>query len=495
MEWLDHYPVVVVGGGPGGIMAALSAARNGARTLLIEQGAFLGGTATRSLIGPISPFHFGDEQIVRGPAQELIDRMVRYGGATGHLKCINPTGTGSYVCLYDHETYKYVAQEMLLEAGVDLMFHARVERVLQTGWQLEGVQVTTRFGGRTVGASVVVDASGDGDVAVMCGESWEYGNGKGQAQPSSLMFEMAEVDVERLYAHILDHPQDFTRRSDLITVKDHPVIDNRPLFVAQGYIPQVRAAVERGELHFGRSDVHTVTGFHPGWIHFNSVRLSGYDSLDLSQRDAAEIDGRRQMESIAQFMKRYIPGFEHAYIARAGCEIGVRETRHIQGCYRLTAEDVAGGKKFADVISRGGFAIDIHGAKEAPGVSGAAGFWQELRDCYDIPYRAVVPAHVDGLLLAGRCISGESAAHASFRTQGVVMGLSQAVGTAAALCARLSIHPRDLDVKLLQRTLIAMNASPFRDRQQRERELCAAHAAVRRFVAQHPRCITEKCYL
>lgn len=495
MEWLEHYSVVVVGGGPGGIMAAVAAARNGARTLLIEQGAFLGGTATRSVIGPISPFHYGDEQIVRGPAQELIDRMVSNGGATGHLKCLYPMGTGSYVCLYDHEAYKYAAQEMLLEAKVDLMFHARAESAVMNGRRIEGVRIGSRFGGRTVGASVVIDATGDGDVAVLCGEEWERGNGNGQAQPSSLMFEMAGVNEKKLYHYILTHPKDFTRRSDLIAVNGASAIGDRPLFVAQGYLTQVREAVKSGELRFGRDDVHTVSGFHPGWMHFNSVRLSGTDPLDLFQRTSAEIDGRRQMESIAQFMKKRIPGFEQAFIARAGIEIGVRETRHIRGLYRLTAQDVAEGRRFEDAVSRGGFAIDIHGAKPEPGMKAAAGFWKELRDCYDIPYRALVPMHVDGLLLAGRCISGESAAHASFRTQGVVMGLSQAAGTAAALCARSKIQPRSLDVKQLQKTLVEMGASPFRDEQCREKEIQAARRAVERFAALKQQCITDRSYL
>ena len=491
----SSYPVVVVGGGPGGIMAAMACASCGVKTLLVEQGAFLGGTATRSVIGPISPFHYQDEQIIRGFPQRLIDRMVSLGGATGHLKCINPRGTGSYICLYDHETYKYAAQEMLLEAGVEILFHACVQQVIKSGGAVVGVVLGSRFGSMPIQSQIVIDATGDGDVAVLAGEEYSIGNAEGKMQPASLMFEMANVDTQALYDYILKNPQQFTRRSDLVNVHGGHDQNGLSYFVAQGYVSLVRQAVENGTLRFGRDNIHTITGFHPGWVHFNSVRLSGYNTLDLWERSAAEKDGRRQMESIAAFMKKKVPGFEHAFIARAGCEIGIRETRHIQGMYQLTADDVISGKKFEDAISRGGFAIDSHLEKPMAGSAGVGGIWRDLNDCYDIPYRCLIPLRTDGLLLAGRSISGDAEAHASFRTQGVLMGYSQAAGIAAALCIQENCQPRKMKAERIQRQLMHFDASPFRDETRRAEEKKKADEAVLQFLRSHPDNITEGKYL
>lgn len=493
MQTAKDYDVIVVGGGPGGIMAALACGRKQVRTLLVERSAFLGGTATISRIGPISPFHYKDEQVVNGLPQELIDRLVRAGGATGHMKCLNSHGTGDYVCIYDHEIYKYVAQTMLLEAGVEILFHAVVSDVIKEGNRLTGVRITSRFGSRELRARIVVDATGDGDVACLAGEDFVYGDGQGKTQPSSAMFEMANVDTERLYTYILRNQGEFGRLSDLVPFADSPY-KNQRFFVAQGYQSLVDHAKAKGELVFGRENVHTTTGLHPGVIHFNTARISGYDTTDLFARSASEIEGRRQIESIARFMIKYVPGYEHAYISSTENEVGVRESRHISGMYRLTGEDILSTRHFPDVIARGLFAVDIHGreAEGGKGVQGAGGLWQELPDAYDIPYRILVPEHVDGLLLAGRCISADYIAFSSLRVQGTLMGYSQAAGLAAALCVQKGTEPRQLVVEELQQELIGIGASPYRDSEKKEREEAHARERVREFVASRGVLITPE---
>ena len=500
MQYLDEYSVIVAGGGPGGIMAALASARTGASTLLVERGAFLGGAATRSQIGPISPFHFGDEQVVRGLPQEFIDALVAAGGATGHMKCLNPHGTGGYVCVYDHNTYKFVAQELLLDAGVDILFHATVSGVLKSDNCVAGVTVSSKFGSRVFRSQVVVDATGDGDVAVLAGETYTYGDGKGGAQPASAMFEMAGVDADRLYQYVLGHPEQFGRLSDLVPMRDDVSFNDRRFFVAQGYRDLVLSAKHDGTLLSGRDDVHTTSGFHPGIMHFNSVRISGSDNTDLMVRSRSEVDGRRQIESIARFMVRHVPGFEHAYVSATGGEIGVRESRHIHGQYILTGEDILKAERFPDVIARGCFAVDIHGAPPKKAASpnkpaGAGGFWQDLEDAYDIPYRSLVPQKADGLLLAGRCISSDAVAHSSFRTQGTLMGYSQAAGVAAALCSVQSVQPRNLAHTDVQKRLIEMGASPFRDENLREKEQERAREIARAYIEKMRPLITPEQYL
>lgn len=499
MRLQDKYQVIVTGGGPSGIMAALASARAGAQTLLIERSAFLGGTATLSRIGPISPFQYKDEQVVRGLPQEFIDAMVRAGGATGHMKCLNPYGTGSYVCIYNHEIYKYVAQKMLTDAGVKILFHTTVSGVLKKGNRLTGVVLSSKFGTSVLSAEIFVDATGDGDLAYLAGEGYEYGDGLGNVQPSSAMFEMANVDTEKLYDYILRNPGEFGRLSDLVPFVESPFQD-QIYFVAQGYQSLVDEAVRRGELVFGRENVHTTTGLYPGVMHFNTARISNYNTVNLVARSESELDGRRQIESIANFMVRRVPGYEHAYISSTEDEVGVRESRHIHGVYRLTGEDILNNRKFDDVIARGLFAIDIHGKRAAPGtetpkIAGAGGLWMDLKDAYDIPYRALVPKTVDGLLLAGRCISADTMAFSSARVQGTLMGYSQASGLAAALCVRYGVQPRALAPGILQEALIQMGASPYRDEKQKAQEEAYADEQVRRFLSRRKHLITPEVFL
>ena len=496
MKLKKKYQVVVVGGGPGGIMAALAAARMHVSTLLIERSAFLGGAATLSKIGPISPFHYKDEQVVRGLPQEFVNELVKANGATGHMKCLNPYGTGSYVCVYNHETYKFVAQRMLTDAGVDILFHTTVSKVIKEGNRITALKIVSKFNTDTVKADVTVDATGDGDVAALAKETFEYGDGLGNTQPSSAMFEMANVDTEKLYDYILNNRQEFGRISDMVPIVDSPYKDQR-FFVAQGYQSLVDAAVREGSLVFGRENVHTTTGLHPGVMHFNTARISNYNTIDSHARSESELDGRKQIDSIASFMIRDVPGFEYAYISATENEVGVRESRHISGAYRLTGEDILSARSFPDVIARGLFAVDIHGAAPINGekVSGAGGLWQELKDAYDIPYRILVPKRVDGLLLAGRCISADNIAFSSLRVQGTLMGYSQASGLAAAMCAMQNIQPRELDVSMLQAQLIRIGASPYRDPVKKEADEELAWARVKEYLQKHSRLITPEQYL
>lgn len=520
MQIANDYDVIVAGGGPGGIMAALASARMHVKTLLVERSAFLGGSATLSRIGPISPFHYKDEQVVHGLPQEFVDGMVKAGGATGHMKCLNSHGTGDYVCVYDHEVYKIAARNMLLDAGVDLLFHAVVSSVVKEGNCLKGVRISSRFGCREIRGRIVIDATGDGDVACLAGEAFVYGDGQGKAQPSSAMFEMANVDTERLYRYILENRKEFGRLSDLVPFRDTRYRD-RKFFVAQGYQSLVDQAKASGELVFGRENIHTTTGLRPGIMHFNTARISNYDTTDLFARSESELEGSRQIESVAGFMVNHVPGYEHAYISSTGNEVGVRESRHICGVYRLTGEDILTARRFPDVIARGLFAVDIHGRKagedgdirgrmrkkgqEADGlgreqqqngnIQGAGGLWKELRDAYDIPYRILVPARTDGLLLAGRCVSADYVAFSSLRVQGTLMGYSQAAGYAAALCVRENLHPRDLPADLLQKQLVLSGASPYRDPERKKAEEAYATERVRAFLAARPVLITPECFL
>ncbi|RFU64010.1 FAD-dependent oxidoreductase [Peribacillus glennii] len=492
-----EYDVIIMGGGPSGFIAAIAAGRAGVRTLLVDKNGFLGGAPTSAALGPISPFHFGDEQVVKGIPQEFIDRMVEYGASTGHMKTLYEHGSGSYSCFYDRERYKWIAYEMVKEAGVDVLFHSFFNRTIVEGNRVTGINVVNKSGENILKAKIVVDATGDGDVAEKAGAEFTFGRMKdGKTQPATLMFEMGNVNTEKLYQFMLENPDEFEWKSDFVPVRKFSDKLSKKYFVAQGFNRFVREAINKEELYIGRDSILLLNSIHPGIIHFNSTRVVNIDATDGDGRTKAEIDGRRQVESIVKFMTKYVPGFENAFLSVTGNEIGVRETRHIIGNYVLTADDVTNGRKQEDVIARGYFPIDVHNmvGREGYGQSDDAGVWTDLKDSYDIPYRALIPTGVDGLVIAGRCISATSEAHGSFRTQGGVMAIGQAAGSAAALSVLNNVHPRDLDVEKLQEYLIENRASLRRDPIAVENEKWKALQSVKNFLADNPNNITSSVF-
>ncbi len=492
-----YYDVIVVGGGPAGIMSAMASGKLGASTLLVEKNGFLGGTATAAVLGPISPFHYKDEQVIDGLPQDFMDRMVRAKGSTGHMKTIDPYGSGDSLGFYDREKYKYVAAEMLVEFGVDILYHATLSSVQMESSRVTGITVAAKSGDLLpLHAHVVVDATGDGDVAVMAGENYVLGDAVNhKMSPSSSMFEMANVDTGRVYQYILDHPDDFEFKSDIVPMREFDERLRQKYFVGQGFKQLVRQAVEKGELSFGRDSVIVLNGIHPNTMHFNATRICGKNATDVVERSESELDGRRQIESVSEFMIQYVPGFEHAFVSVTGSEVGVRETRHIEGLYTLTGQDAYEGRKFEDSVSRGYFPIDLHNPDGATGY-GNGGVWMVLKDTFDIPYRSLVPKHIDGLLLSGRCISGTSEAHGSYRTQGGIMGIGQAAGAAAAVCVRNQAQPRQQDVKEIQAALDQLGGLYRRDEARARKEKARARAITQAYIkSQNGRLITDKAIL
>ena len=462
------YDVIVVGGGPSGFIAAIAAARQGAKTLVVEKYGFLGGMATSAALGPISPFHFGDEQVITGIPQEFVDRMMDLGGSTGHLRTTNPHGSGAYLCFYDREAYKWSALTLALEAGVTPLFHSFVSGVELDGDKLTGIQVTNKSGTQLYEAKVVVDATGDGDVAALAGAEFVMGRGGDDraAQPSTMMFDMAGVDTAEVKKYMDEHPEDFEWASEMVAVRPYKGTLPADHFVGQGFKKMVKDGLDSGELYLGRDTVLFLTTTHPGVLHFNSTRIAGVDGTDAESLTLGEIDGRKQVMSLSEFLIKHMPGMQNARLIATGTQIGIRESRHILGEYVLNGDDVLHGVKQPDAVSRGYFPIDIHNIKGKEGYNPDdpnAGKWTDLDDSYDIPYRALVPKRVDGLVIAGRTISATHEAHGSFRTQGGVMGIGQAAGVAAGLAAVDGVEPRKVDVPRLQEAIVAAGGSIRRD--------------------------------
>lgn len=471
------YDVIVCGGGPSGNMAAIAAGRAGAKTLVIEKYGFIGGMATAAWLGPISPMHFGDERVIAGIPEEFVERMRLAGGSTGHLRCTNPHGSGAYLAFYDREHYKWTAIQMLQEAGVDILFHSFVSGVVTEGDVVRGVEVANKSGKRVYTAKVIVDATGDGDVAALAGAEHTVGNDHGVSQPSTLMFDMANVDTARLKQYMDTHLENFEWASEMVALQPFSDDLQQQHFVGQGFLDLIGEGLDSGELYLGRDSILFLTTTHPGLVHFNSTRIAGVDGRSAESLTAGEIDGRKQVMSLAAFLVKHVPGFEDAYLAGTGTQIGIRESRHITGEYVITGEDVLHGRKFDDVVARGYFPIDIHNlkGKEGYGDDGDSGVWTDPEDSYDIPMRTLIPIRLDGLVMAGRAISATHEAHGSLRTQGGAMGIGQAAGVLASQAALRGERPRDVPYEAVESVLLAQKASLRRDpvKAERERELAA----------------------
>jgi len=434
--------VLVVGGGPSGIGAALGAADAGAQVVLAERYGFLGGNATAALVMPLMSFHTQraafeqpgatrlfptdhcpGEPVVAGALARLLERLVRTGGA------IAPSLDTGYTVPFDPEGFKLAALELLDEAGVHFLFHAFASDVVPDG-PLRGVVFETKSGPVVVRARVVIDCTGDGDVAVRAGAAYEIGRDEdGLVQPMTLMFRMVRFDEAAFDVYVRAHPDQWRG--------------------VHGLWDLIQKASEAGELDLPREDILFFGTPHEGEVSVNSTRVMGLLGCDVYDWSLAEVLSRRQMRQIADFLRRHVPGFERAYVAQSGVHTGVRETRRIVGDYRLTAEDVLEGRKFVDVVARGAYPVDIHNPK------GSGTTLKRLRpgEAYDIPLRALLPEGVEGLLVGGRCLSGSHEAHSSYRVMPIVMATGQAAGVCAALAAARRSAPRAVPVNEVQAEL------------------------------------------
>jgi hypothetical protein len=439
----ERYDVAVFGGGPAGIAAAIGAARNGAKTLLVERYGFLGGMSTAALVYPWMTFHTAaGEQVVRGVAQEIVDRLMRLGASPGHLR--DTVGFVYSLTPFDPEVYKVLAVEMLREAGAALLMHSVAAEVEAENGTIRSVTVLNKSGRRRIEARVFVDATGDGDIAVGAGAPWEQGNDRGKVQPMTMKFRMRGVDLAAVKAYMQRHPDEFYEKS---LIAD---LDRLPLTGVMGFYRQWREA----ELPIPRDGVLFFTGPGPDEVLVNVSRVSGLDPTDADDLTAAEIEGRKQVLMLERFFRERIPGFANARVSAVGTQIGVRETRRILGEYVLNGADVLDGRRFPDCIARSGYPIDIHNPQGA-GVT--ANFIRE-GGAYDIPYRSIVPRNVDNLLLAGRSISTTHEAQATTRLTPSCMAVGQAAGTAAAIAATLDCRAADVPIGRLQEALSAGGA-------------------------------------
>ncbi len=460
-RWVDvalEADVVVAGGGPAGLAAAIGAARAGADVALIEQGAFLGGVATGSMMAALV-----DSSSAAGIGSELIGRLADAGGAP---RWPGPPGR-SETTPFDPETFKSVALDMVCQAGVHLMLYTTAVGPAIAEGKIRGVMTESKSGRKAALGRVVVDCTGDADIAIRAGAPYMKGReSDGKMRPFALLFRLGGLDIPALWQYAQEHPDEIQpqhRDGTRLRVGDEEVITR-----ISGFYRLVEEAKRRGEfprdLHYFRLESLWV---NRGTAICNTARVYGVDGTDSSDLTRAEIAARRQVESLVAFARRYLPGGENAFLVDVAPRLGVRETRRIVGEYSLSDDDAYGNVTFDDTILEidamlvagpRPASLDVHMPEPIEGSE------QDLLERYPdrvpeerhrvrVPYRVLLPRGVDNVLVAGRAISVSHMIDSWTRNMVICMRTGQVAGVAAALSAEVGVQPRSIDLSELRAAL------------------------------------------
>lgn len=445
------YDVIVLGGGISGVMAAISAATNGAGVLLIEQYGFLGGMLTAGGVGPMMSFHVGERQVIKGTTGKLIDRLVQKGKSPGHVA--DTIGYTYTLTPFDAEAMKHELELMLLESGAQVLYHTMLCGVQASGGSITGIIICNKAGQSKLNAKVYIDATGDGDLAAWAGVSYTKGRPTdGASQPMTMNMRMANVDTAAIRDFVKAHPDEFPYLKG-----NTAMVDAASVLSISGFEKTVRQGIREGELAFECECLLFFETNNPGEVIVNTTRVRGLDATDPWDLTRAEIEGRKQVKSLERFLIRRVRGFENAVLLSSGPSIGIRGSRQIRGLYTLTQQDIVSATRFEDVIAHGGYPIDVHspdGKNEVvPEEDNIA--WGTL---YSVPYRCLVNDQITNLITVGRCISTTFEAQGAIRTTPIAGAIAQAGGIGAALAARHGQKTSQVDMHQLQCILLAEGA-------------------------------------
>ena len=410
------WDLIVVGGGLTGIAAAVSARRLGLEVLIVEKAGFLGGAAGTMLISPFMPYSTTVDgkrfDLSRGFFKEIHTLLTELGGLSENREDI-------------HEEYLKLAMDRLVtKEGVQPLFHAYLCGVEKKGEEIKAIKAATKAGVLTFKARYFIDATGDADLAVMAGCPYHLGRSDGLCQPMTLCFRIGNVDI--------------------------PVFQKNRMGMQEKY----KRFQAEGKIKNPRENILVFFTLVDGMLHFNTTRIVKHNPTDPFDVTKAEMAAREQMFELFQFLKENCAGFENSQLLYSSGEIGVRESRMIDGEYVLTEIDLRDCVKFDDAIAAGNYDIDIHN----PEGSGTSHYYFPEGAWYTIPYRSLEPKNASNLLVAGRSISSTHEAQASYRVMPIVTTLGQAAGTAVAIAKKANVGVKEIDVGELQKILTANGA-------------------------------------
>jgi hypothetical protein len=444
---IEGYDVIVVGGGVSGSHAAIAAGKTGAKTLLIEQFGFLGGSLTAMGVGPMMTFHNrAGTQLVFGSPNEMVNRLVEKGASPGHI--LDGTGYCSTVTPFDAEMLKVVLEDMVLEAGVEILYHTRLIDIAKEENKITSVFIHNRGGIQEINADIFVDASGDSEIVKLSGVPFTEGRVEdNKSQPMTMNVKVGNVDTQALKTYMQTNWDQFDahERND----DKEKVLSRTSRISTWGFYELWDKAKQDGEVTIPRDNVLFFETNTEGEFIFNTSRVLGLDPLNPFDLSKAETLGRKQCIEIYKFLKKYAPGFENATLVGTAPHIGIRESRHPHAKFVLSSDDLVNEVRFENPIAVGGYPIDIHSP------DGGTTDSVHLRDAgvYYIPVDALLVNEVDNLILSGRAIGADHHASAAIRVTPIAMAIGQGAGTLAGLASVNKITPENVAYEELSATL------------------------------------------
>ncbi len=473
MEIYGSYDVVVAGGGTSGVAAAIAASRAGANTILIERLGTLGGQMNVS--GPPGfayayMFNPRREQIIGGILEETHSRLLKEGRALPHTT--PDFRIGYSFSLVDPDYWGLLIFEMMGECGVNLLLHSLAVDVLKEGEAVRGVIVENASGRQAVLGKVVIDCTGEAHMAARAGAPYEQAPTE-DLEPHTVSFAVDGVNWDKVLQYVKDnaeyefnpmtHPYLGWTREQIVQ-RIRQVQDVREISNFMGYYSLRDAALAAGEWHPYSGVGFFIMPRENGVIQAlfqHASQVGNADPTNVRDLTRCEIECRKQVLMALKFIKKYMPGFENAYLTRMCLELRIRESRRVIGDYVLRKSDVAEARKFKDVIGKSSFPSGAKHVATGETISYEGIVYPRDGGSYDIPYRCLVPRKIENLLVAGKAISTDRDSYARFLQITMVTG--QAAGAAAAVCARRGITPRQLegDVTELQEILLQQGAILF----------------------------------
>lgn len=444
-----EYDVAVIGGGSAGLCAAVAAANNGAKTILVEGTGGIAGDLTSGL--PIDGCRSTcGEWIIGGVPRELFDECDKYGGYVGSIF----DKRSLWVVMLNPRVAGFAALRILRKAGVDLLPYTQLFDVNRESGVIKSVTALNKGKKINIKAKVYIDCTGDGDLGALAGLPFEFGSETGETQPVSIVFQMRNVCSEKLMEFVRDN-------ADSLGLGENPLNNKSGEELAmelyEAGVPKIFFSGEGKMLQKAMSDgsmyqcsMLTVTPNSKDFscVTINSTRVVLKDPTDGMELGKAMYDLSEQTDMAVRFLIENVPGFENSYFDGSSPRLGVRETRRIIGEEILCVDDVMHAVKREDGVAKGGHEVDIHG-------EGQKHTRRAIDDggSYDIPYKCLIPKGMDNMLIAGRCVSADRGAHSSARVMGTCMAMGQAAGTSAAICVKENISVRDVDVNKLRTVL------------------------------------------